>query len=435
MSAPTDLSPDDLLAQATCAVLIEGKVKGTAWLVSDEGHLLTAGHLLGTDKPCDEVEIRFAEDVPYKAYKIQWGYQQEMGIDFAVLKLPGSPVNRRPLPVSLAQVVKGTFRLQGYGVSLKDRSVGVGEFIGPFDPQNSPGNRLFQLRSPELGEGGYSGAAVFSDELQAVVAIQVEATRATTGSGRDTILAMPLYRIAQTWGMLPHIWEKNKPLASNGVQGKSRRSVGSSSNTMVGQEDWKTKRIESLRRQLAVFYESQNYLEEQAALTMPTIPLSVINSLNEVKKSIVKIKAELTSLGEELEFLPTARTPPTSPILPPSLWLYEKGHLVQIIDLAGLDWKSSVVTIGRSRICDIQVDLKYSRVGRQHARLVKEEANFILYDGVGAPSNLGTYVNGERLGWEAGKVLEDGAQIVFGGLDVQGQAAAKGACFFIFRST
>jgi hypothetical protein len=75
----------------------------------------------------------------------------------------------------------------------------VGEFVGPFDPQNSSGYRLFKLSSKELGQGGYSGAAVVSDELQAVVAIQIEATIAKTGAERDTILAMPLYRIAQSW--------------------------------------------------------------------------------------------------------------------------------------------------------------------------------------------------------------------------------------------
>lgn len=61
---------DTRLAQATCAVLRDGQVAGTAWLVGDEGHLLSAGHVLGTDKPCDEVEVRFAEDIPRKAYKI-----------------------------------------------------------------------------------------------------------------------------------------------------------------------------------------------------------------------------------------------------------------------------------------------------------------------------------------------------------------------------
>ena len=196
---------DEFLAQATCAVVINGRIQGTAWLVDNEGHLLTAGHILGVNNPINQVSVQFVEDVPRDAYKVQWGYQQDLGIDFAVLKLPSPAVGRIPLSISLKQNVSGSFCLRGYGVTFRDQSAGQGEFIGFFDPQNSSDNRLFQLRSTELGEGGYSGGAVFSEQLQAVVAIQIESTTATTGAGRDTILSMPLYRVAQHWGALLRI--------------------------------------------------------------------------------------------------------------------------------------------------------------------------------------------------------------------------------------
>ena len=41
------MSVDELLTQATCAILGEGQIVGTAWLLSDEGYLLSAGHVLG----------------------------------------------------------------------------------------------------------------------------------------------------------------------------------------------------------------------------------------------------------------------------------------------------------------------------------------------------------------------------------------------------
>ncbi len=206
---------DQLLFQATCAVFVEEKLIGTAWLVSDEGHLITAGHILGTSTPVDEVMVRFTEDVPIKAFKIQWGYQQEMGIDFAILKLQSPQTHRKPLPISIAHTASGTFKLHGYGLTLKDQSTGTGDFIGTFDRQNSPSNRLFQLRSSELGEGGYSGGAIFSDNLQAVVAIQTARTKSNTGVGRDTILAMPLYRIAYFWPEITSIAEKLRTTAPN----------------------------------------------------------------------------------------------------------------------------------------------------------------------------------------------------------------------------
>jgi len=168
---PMQILSDDFIIQATCAVLVDGKVKGTAWLVSEEGHLLTAGHLLGTENPRETLEVRFAEDIPLTAHKILWGYQREMGIDFAVLKLANPPVNRRPLPISLSRSVTGTFRLCGYGKTLVDLSIGRGEFLGFYDRQNSPANRLLKLDSKQLGQGGYSGGAVVSGELQAVVTV------------------------------------------------------------------------------------------------------------------------------------------------------------------------------------------------------------------------------------------------------------------------
>ncbi len=78
---------DEELIQATCAVLINNKVRGTAWLVSDEGHLVTAGHVL-----CEElegevyeiVEIRFDEEEPYQSKIIAWEFENRE-VDFAVL--------------------------------------------------------------------------------------------------------------------------------------------------------------------------------------------------------------------------------------------------------------------------------------------------------------------------------------------------------------
>lgn len=193
------LSVEERLAQATCAVMINDQVKGAAWLFSDEGHLLTAGHILGKKAPLDRVKVCFAEDVPRTAHKVLRGYDHGSGVDFAILKLESPPPDRHPLPIELAEECTGNFMLLGYGKSLKDRGTGCGTFTGFFDPQSSSANRLFKLDSKQLGEQGYSGGAVFSKEAQAVVAIQIEATTARTGPERDTVLAMPLYRIDKIW--------------------------------------------------------------------------------------------------------------------------------------------------------------------------------------------------------------------------------------------
>lgn len=193
------LSSDDLLAQATCAVLIEGKIAGTAWLVSQEGYLLTAGHLFGQNNPLPEVEVQFIDDIPRKVCQILTDFQREMGIDFALLKLDELSIDRQPLPVSLARSVKGTFTLRGYGEALRNAATGTGEFTGVVDRQDSSFNRLFRLRSGELVDVGFSGGAVYSNQLDAVVAIQIEAGDDPFSPLAQTVLAMPLYRIAELW--------------------------------------------------------------------------------------------------------------------------------------------------------------------------------------------------------------------------------------------
>lgn len=196
------LSVDEWLSQATCAIMVDGEIIGTAWLISDDGYLITAGHVLGLDEPIDEVEVRFIGHMPQKAQRIVSMFDQERGIDFAILKLATPLPNLRPLPISLARSVNGRFKSCGYGKTLGDQSIGLGEFVGVFYRNNSQNSLLFRLRSPELAEEGYSGAAIFSEDLQAIVGIQTEVALQRVGAGRDTILAMPLYRIAEYWEFL-----------------------------------------------------------------------------------------------------------------------------------------------------------------------------------------------------------------------------------------
>lgn len=211
----SNLSVDDLLAQATCAVLRNGQPVGTAWLVNDKGILLTAGNVLCKNTACDEVydevQIRFSEDFPRQAYNIQLAFQEEMGIDFAILKLTTIPSDRQPLPLSLAQSVRGQFRLHGYGEALKDPATGIGEFTGVVDRQRSRSYRIFRLRSQELVDVGFNGGAVYSDDLNAVVAMQIGIGVTGLGPTSHTVLAMPLYRIAHLWEPLNNLAVRKAP--------------------------------------------------------------------------------------------------------------------------------------------------------------------------------------------------------------------------------
>lgn len=194
---------DKLLAQATCAVLIEGQIVGTAWLASDEGHLLTAGHVLGTEEPLAQVQVQFIGDGPRTAHKIEWWYH-ENGLDFAVLKLNGL-ITPQPLPIALVREVHGKLKLRGYGASLEERKSqwgGTGDFVGTVSIEHSAHNFLFQLNAPQLRDQGFSGGAVYSEAVGAVVAIQTEMGERDLGPMGNLVFAMPLYRVAGLWERL-----------------------------------------------------------------------------------------------------------------------------------------------------------------------------------------------------------------------------------------
>lgn len=202
--APEGVSPlplgADLLAEATCAVLLNDVLKGTAWLVSGEGHLLTAGHIFLGEDAAAEIRVQFLNEGVRRADRLTSIYNPDTGDDFALLKLEDAPPNRRPLPVSLKQKAEGACTLQGYGKTFYQQTSCEARLAGTYYPQNFSGNRMFVLRLPEPSRAGFSGAAVFSTKSKAVIAIQTGA--AAVGEEGDEVLAMPLYRIAQRWNDL-----------------------------------------------------------------------------------------------------------------------------------------------------------------------------------------------------------------------------------------
>lgn len=200
-----NLSEDDL-ARAICSVLIGNKRQATAWLFSDEGHLLTVGHLFqGPQAALDVVSVQFLDEEPQPARRVYYQYTQETGEDFAILHLEETPSDRKPLPVALVKSVRGEWSSAGYGKTLQDQSSGKGRFTGLFYLQNTSSDFLFKLETTITGEGGYSGSPIFSEELKAVVAMQSEATDAKVGAERNTVLAMPLYRVAEGWRRFPKL--------------------------------------------------------------------------------------------------------------------------------------------------------------------------------------------------------------------------------------
>lgn len=189
----------ELLAQATCAVRAskDGRTIGTAWLATDEGHLLTAGHVVAPLAEQGEVWVRFpdAETDERATFVIQPVHDKPAAQDFAVLRLD-RPNDRRPLPFTLVTQADGRVRARGYGDNLRSaQSGGTGVLTpaGNYLRTSSSWAYYFQYETTTLAVTGFSGAAVYSDLAGAVIGIQVEA------EGGRQAFAMPLARIVDYW--------------------------------------------------------------------------------------------------------------------------------------------------------------------------------------------------------------------------------------------
>ena len=204
---------DDYIRQATCAVQINGQERGSAWLLSKKGHLLTAAHVLPDTREGDTIKVRFRDNCYLEAKVIKRVYEENAKgiaiIDFAVLQLINPVVNRFPLRISLIQSINGNFRLCGYGKTLVSQSIGRANYVTTYDIDESDKKRLFQFTSKQLCETGYSGGGFVSDELQAVVAIQ---TTMIGNKDKETVFGMPLYRIAKYWKDIKSIEKNQEPI-------------------------------------------------------------------------------------------------------------------------------------------------------------------------------------------------------------------------------
>ena len=201
MKTPVRQTTDELLAQGVCAVFLKNSM-ATGWLFSDEGHVLTVGHLFVGANKTDLIEVQFLDDRRRTVRSVFVVNSTETAVEFAVLQLedPGAVSGRTPIPVALVESPPdGAWKALGYGKTFIEQSTGRGTFLGKSHVQNSSEDFFFELDSKQTGEHGFSGSPIFSEDLQAVVAIQTEATTAQVGAQRDTILAVPLFRIAERW--------------------------------------------------------------------------------------------------------------------------------------------------------------------------------------------------------------------------------------------
>jgi hypothetical protein len=141
------MSPDELLAQATCRIFVNGDFRGIGSLIGEDRFVLTAAEILNRAPARGLIEVAFGGDRPRPAMIID----EELGLDYAVLKIMGRPEDRQPLAI-------GTGRL---GL----RRILVGGFEGdhPDIPLTRAGRVMYT--APAAGKPGSRMLLIDTDDL------------------------------------------------------------------------------------------------------------------------------------------------------------------------------------------------------------------------------------------------------------------------------
>lgn len=215
------------LEQATCEILDvdgvlgePGRSLGTAWLVTDQGHLITAGHVVVDLYEAAVVEAAVgeaAEPVVHVRFPARPGARPETeravfvmppirdrsaDIDVAVLRLAAG-TDRNALPTVLVDDAEGGVRVTGYGSNTPGRQQsGRGTLTGHSVKGARSDQWLFQYETTSLTHTGFSGSAVWSTAHSAVIGFQVSYVAGRDRREPASALAMPLVRVVDYWADL-----------------------------------------------------------------------------------------------------------------------------------------------------------------------------------------------------------------------------------------
>ena len=165
----------------------ESRNTGSGWLCSEDGWIITAGHIFvkdgtvfsnDTDIAAGTVSVKFPDCSEMSAKLLYAEKQNKAGIDFAVLSLTERPKKISPLYVNLErEYCTGKVCIVGMGQILQKYSVAAMGYIEGHLVDIVEGNDSFlHIVSENAVQPRYSGAPVVSLEAGAVIAVQAMAS-------------------------------------------------------------------------------------------------------------------------------------------------------------------------------------------------------------------------------------------------------------------
>jgi hypothetical protein len=190
--------------EATAFVAITPQCHQTAFLISDDGVVATAGHGFVAQRIAegDTVSVHFLGLEAIEAVLVERVFDESRGLDYALLRCI-KPVRRNPIPLSTrsASITRKSFFILGYRAAFSGAQTrAIGTVKGTAVLKNGLGN-LLELAS-ELGAlEGLSGGAVVSPSDFTAYAIQSSQLK----SSISTMFAVPLEAVRRESPLLDEI--------------------------------------------------------------------------------------------------------------------------------------------------------------------------------------------------------------------------------------
>jgi len=179
----------------TCTIAIasseDGRIWGTGFFISPEGHLLTCAHVVEDAGGWEQVRVN---GQPVRLVYLGDRTQD----DFAILQV--SDYQGQAVSLSLTFAPMNRFLSIGYGRPDFPEGASIDGTITDLNPQANFGNlpmlRLRIKADAQRVQGGYSGSPVFDADSQRVIGL-IAAFDYTEGA-----LAVPLATVREKWSSL-----------------------------------------------------------------------------------------------------------------------------------------------------------------------------------------------------------------------------------------
>ncbi|RLJ80193.1 S1 family peptidase [Pedobacter alluvionis] len=165
----------------------------TAWIFTDDGHLITAGHSFDENhsRLGDIFQIIFQNDTLFEAELVEFTYDLNKGLDYGILRIKSeNPFKRFDfIPIDNSWFHKGEkFELRGYRENFRPGLITtvVGEFMEPIGSGNWRWAHLSLAGSRKLG--GMSGGVVLN--IKSGKAVGIQAQQITDDQHLDSLATM-----------------------------------------------------------------------------------------------------------------------------------------------------------------------------------------------------------------------------------------------------